>query len=84
MATDLTKEAQEGRSVVAGAAKANPYLFSSPCWMAWEAGYELRGMSDIISVHSSRGYSVRVATREGGAFRIRFEGKKLHPHIDRT
>ena len=75
--TDLTNEVTEGRAVVAGAPKSNPYIWSSPAWLGWEAGYALRGLSGVKSARMSRGFSVRVETRHNTTIRVAFDGKKL-------
>lgn len=63
-ATDLTPEASEGYAAgLAGAdRRVTPYLATSACWYAWQAGYWLawRGMSAPSDVRMGRGSRVRV------------------------
>jgi hypothetical protein len=44
----------------------NPYLYSSPNWLVWEAlnRLEVEGVR-VISARMSRGYAVRVKTADG-------------------
>lgn len=39
-----------------------PFLYSSPNWMLFMAGKQLRDMGDITSASMSRGYSVKLQT----------------------
>ena len=56
----------------------NPYLFSSDCWLVWEAGYQLAyvGCSKPVKAKKSRGYSVTLWT-QANKFTVKFEGDGL-------
>ena len=44
----------------------NPYLWSSPNWMVWEAMNRLEAEGvRVVSARMSRGYTVRVTTMVG-------------------
>lgn len=55
----------------------NPYLFSSACWLAFEAGRALSAVSAVTGARMSRGYSVRATTRGGNTFVVAFTGARL-------
>lgn len=52
-----------------------PYLFSSPCWIAYRAGKEMAmsGRTRPVKVTMSRGYSVRMETASGIEFVALFD-----------
>lgn len=54
-------------------------LWSSPLWLAWEAGaYMAQAHSTPIThCHMSRGFSVRVRTSQGNEYIVSFSGKYL-------
>lgn len=65
---DVTAEARQGYAAPAGD---NPHYWSSPAWLAWEAGAFLarQGRAEPESAHNSRGYSVTmVAGRQRFTF----------------
>ena len=44
----------------------NPHLWSSACWLVWEAMNQCESAGDrVISARMSRGYRVRVQTIRG-------------------
>lgn len=55
---------------------ANPYIFSSPCWMAWECGRNPILQAGIEWAKTSRGYSIKCKTRNG-LFHTTFAGPTL-------
>ena len=62
----------------------NPYIWSSSCWMLFEAGllWANRGASAPVAARKSRGYSVRVQTA-ANEFLISFVGDDLTPELRR-
>lgn len=62
----------------------NPFIWSSACWMLWEAGrlWANGGRSAPIMARKSRGYSVKVQTAAND-FLICFDGSELTPSIKR-
>lgn len=60
---DLTAEFLEGYNAQDGQID-NPFLYSSPSWLAFKAGAEFakRGTSNPIKCKASRGYTLRVFT----------------------
>ena len=75
MPMNLTEECRKGYDAAADATP--PYLFSSDSWMAWWAGYKIRGMSGIRACRKSRGHSVRIETAAGSVVIVRFSGSHL-------
>ncbi len=56
----------------------NPYFYSSPCHMAFEAGRHastFEGLYRIESAFQSLGYSIRLQLKEGGKQIIRIDYK---------
>jgi len=64
--------------------ESNPYLWSSSCWLLFEAGllWANGGRSAPVSARKSRGYSVRVLTHDN-EFLISFVGDDLTPELRR-
>ena len=62
----------------------NPYIWSSTCWMLFEAGllWANGGRSAPVKAFKSRGYSVHVQTHDND-FIIRFVGDDLTPELRR-
>ena len=62
-----------------GAAGANPHLFSSAMWLAFEAGRAIKAanLSAPSRAKMSRGYSVRIKPCTSPEVRVVFEGAKL-------
>ena len=59
-----------------------PHLFSSDCWLAWEAGYTMamHGFSCPVKARKSRGYLMVIHT-SANEFKIGFEGDDLSKRI---
>ena len=59
-----------------------PFIFSSDCWLAWEAGYEMamRGFSRPIKARKSRGYLMVLQTA-ANEIKIGFQGADLSKRI---
>jgi hypothetical protein len=72
MPTDLTAYAREGQKPET----TNPYMRSSDSWMAFEAGRQIVGMSDVKRAWKSRGHSVKIDTKGGSTVTVTFGGKK--------
>ena len=62
----------------------NPYIWSSSCWLLFEAGllWANRGSSAPVSARKSRGYTVRVQT-QANDWVIEFAGDDLTPSLRR-
>lgn len=60
--------------------EANPHLWSSPAWLAFEAGRAVNasGLLAVVGARMGRGYSVTVRTTVSD-YRIRFVGTELTP-----
>lgn len=52
-------------------------LWSSPCWLAYQAGKAVSAMTRPVKAHMSRGYSVRLELGSGTQVLVRFSGKEL-------
>lgn len=84
MATDLTQECIKGyrnadKTDWRDNAPANPFLWSSDSWLAFEAGEHMgrNGLTVPARVTKSRGYSVKVRTIGGTDFLYRATGDNL-------
>jgi len=62
----------------------NPFIWSSACWLLFEAGllWANRGSSAPVAARKSRGYSVRVQTHAND-WVIEFAGDDLTPSLRR-
>ena len=62
----------------------NPYIWSSNCWLLFEAGllWANRGSSAPVSARKSRGYTVKVQTYAND-WLISFVGDDLTPSLRR-
>ena len=62
----------------------NPYIWSSNCWLLFEAGllWANRGSSAPVSARKSRGYTVKVQTYAND-WLISFVGDDLTPELRR-
>jgi hypothetical protein len=62
----------------------NPYIWSSACWMLFEAGllWANGGRSAPVAARKSRGYTVRVQTAAND-WVITFAGDDLTPSLRR-
>lgn len=72
MITDLTSFAREGQKPETK----NPHMWSSDSWMAFEAGRQIAGSSDVKRAWKSRGHSVKIETKGGSTITVTFGGKK--------
>ena len=72
MPTDLTAYASEGQKPETK----NPYMWSSDSWMAFEAGRQIVGSSDVRRAWKGRGHSVKIDTMGGSTITVTFGGKK--------
>jgi len=72
MAMDVTHAFLEGKTK----SQTNPYQYSSPSWMGYEAGRAMRHIPEAHICKMSLGYSVRVKTRKGGVYVVKFSGDK--------
>jgi hypothetical protein len=62
----------------------NPFIWSSSCWMLFEAGllWANRGSSAPVMARKSRGYTVKVQTAAND-YLISFVGDDLTPELRR-
>jgi hypothetical protein len=62
----------------------NPFIWSSACWMLFEAGrlWANGGRTLPIMARKSRGYTVKVQT-SANDYLIAFQGKDLIPYLSR-
>jgi hypothetical protein len=75
MATDLTTECKQGYEAPSGSRA--PFLYSSPAWLAFMAGQNVRGMSGIKRCRMGRGYTVNVETAGGNKVVVSFAKNDL-------
>ena len=77
MATNLTQEALDGFNAY-NLGGTCPFLFSSDCWVAWQAGFEMGRykLPPPSNVTKSRAYSVKSKTL-AGIITIKFLGDAL-------
>ena len=84
MATNLTQECIDGyknadQTDWRDTAPANPFIWSSAAWMAFEAGEALgrHGVTAPRMASKSRGYSVKIRTQGGADYLYRLHGDDL-------
>jgi hypothetical protein len=73
----LTQEALEGFNAYKAGGTC-PYLFSSDCWLVWQAGFEMAryNFAPPAMAKKSTGYSVKTRTLQG-IITIKFTGDAL-------
>lgn len=71
---ELLYAAWQGYSDHAYPITIEPYIFSSPCWIAYRAGYTLAssGRSRPVKAAMSRGFSFKMETTGGNMFLVKF------------